>query len=190
MPAPAKMTISPVAIFSTRWSGATKSLSFRQNAQAQSAGWAGGDFPLADIGNFATSATERTPELPRVLATLLRQLTTPRRGPTRIALHAGAVAPECEVSAIAARLAFVAFGACFGAAFGGERLGVGAGVNLRHLLQRLRGRESLLGRGFQRCAAVDFGARGDGGEGRHFRGRCTFTPAFSLRGRRCAPAFA
>ena len=43
---------------------------------------------------------------------------TPRRGPARIAFHAGAVAHQGEVAAFATHLAFVAFCLCFGAAFG------------------------------------------------------------------------
>jgi hypothetical protein len=43
---------------------------------------------------------------------------TPRRAATRIALHAGAIPHQREVAALAAHLAFVAFGLGFGPAFG------------------------------------------------------------------------
>jgi hypothetical protein len=43
---------------------------------------------------------------------------TPRRGPTRIALHAGAIAHQREVAAFTAHLAFIALGLGFGPAFG------------------------------------------------------------------------
>ena len=43
---------------------------------------------------------------------------TPRRASARVALHAGAVAHQREVSALAAHFALIAFGLGFGAAFG------------------------------------------------------------------------
>jgi len=43
---------------------------------------------------------------------------TPRRTTARIALHAGAVPHQSKIPALAAHLAFVAFGLGFGAAFG------------------------------------------------------------------------
>ena len=46
------------------------------------------------------------------------ELATPRRGPARIALHAGAVPHQGEIAALRAHLAFVALGLGFGAAFG------------------------------------------------------------------------
>ena len=49
---------------------------------------------------------------------------TPRRASARVALHAGAVAHQREVRALAAHLALVAFGLCFGSPLGGDRLGV------------------------------------------------------------------
>ena len=45
----------------------------------------------------------------------IRHLTTPARSAARVALHAGAVAHQREISALAAAVAFIALDARFGA---------------------------------------------------------------------------
>src|ERR1700722_8531165 len=74
----------------------------------------------------------------------LTRLRTPRRASARIALHARAVPHQREIPALPAGFAFVAFGAGFGALFGGGRFGVGAGVGPGQMLERLRRRELWL----------------------------------------------
>ena len=90
------------------------------------------------------------------------KLRTPRRRAACVAFHAGAVAHQGEVAALAAGFAFVAFGARLGAFFGCGRLGVCAGVGPGEMLERLRRREFWLGLGFERRAAGGF-ATGIGG---------------------------
>src|SRR5580765_5305793 len=79
-------------------------------------------------------------------------LRTPSRAAARVALHAGAIAHQREVAALAAHLALVALGLGLGAAFGGDRLGV-ALLPLQ-ALQRLRRRQLLLGLGLERGGAL------------------------------------
>jgi hypothetical protein len=83
---------------------------------------------------------------------------TPRRASARIALHTSAVPHQRKIPTLAAGFAFVAFGAGFGAFFGGGRLGVDARVGPGEMLERLRGREFLLRLGLQCCGAIDVGA--------------------------------
>lgn len=52
------------------------------------------------------------------MTTIANSSRTPRRRPTRIALHTRAVSHESKVAALAAHLAFVALGFCLGAALG------------------------------------------------------------------------
>ena len=89
----------------------------------------------------------------------IRTSRTPRRASARIALHAGAVPHQREVAALAAHLAFVAFGLGFGAAFGlGRRGGLrGAGLAPLQGFQLFGRRQVVLGfllqrdRAFERC---------------------------------------
>ena len=89
---------------------------------------------------------------------------TPRRATARIALHAGAIPHQREVAALAAHLAFVAFGLGFGAAFG---LGRGGGLRAAGLaplqgFQLLGWREVVARFLLQRDRAFD-GVAGAGG---------------------------
>src|SRR5271156_5278307 len=114
-----------------------------------------------------------TPSPPRSHSPQLL-LRTPRRRTARIALQTRAVAHQREIPALAAHFAFVAFGLGFGAAFGGRRLGIGAGVEAvleRAMFERLRRRELLLGLGLECGGAGEFAARAGAGKRGHVRGR-------------------
>src|SRR5207253_2958663 len=88
---------------------------------------------------------------------------TPRRPPAGIALQARAVAYQGEIPALSTSLSFVAL--CLGlrALLRCGSAGFGAGVGTREgqggLFELLGGGEFLLGLGFQRGGAGDFGAR-------------------------------
>src|SRR5271154_7617944 len=89
--------------------------------------------------------------------TISRCSRTPRRAATRIALHAGAIAHQREIPALAAHLAFVAFGFRLGAALGldgGGFAGAACSAPLQGL-ELLRGRKIVAHFLLQRDRALD-----------------------------------
>src|SRR6185312_12127071 len=93
-------------------------------------------------------------------------LRTPRRRPARVALHAGAVAHQREVAALAAGFALVALGAGLGALLRGGVLGLRAHLlRLGAHLELLRRGELGLRLALERGGAGDLGARRRAAEG-------------------------
>src|SRR5579864_6052907 len=92
---------------------------------------------------------------------------TPRRRPTRIALHAGAVAHESEVAALRAHLALIALGLGFRAAFGFRRCGGCRRARLAPLqrLELLGWREIVAHLLLERDRALERVGDAGGGEG-------------------------
>jgi hypothetical protein len=109
-------------------------------------------------------------------------LRTPRRAPTRIALQTRPAPQQGEIPAVGAGFAFEALGLGFGALFGGERAGFGAGLGGAgrpgEVVEGVGRRGGALR--FQRGAALDeaVGAGREGG----YAGRRSAAPAFRGEG--------